>query len=93
VPESFERIQEGMTLAEVEAILGGPPRDYTGGSMVPIIILSNTSAWADSRMWVGDEMAIDVALDDSGRIFLKEARPVLPARDGSWDRLRRLLPW
>jgi hypothetical protein len=66
-PESFERVQEGMTLAEVEATLGGPPGDYTGGGMVPLILLSNTQAWADSRMWVGDELAIDVSLDDRGR--------------------------
>jgi hypothetical protein len=28
---SYERIEVGMTLEEVEAILGGPAADYTGG--------------------------------------------------------------
>jgi hypothetical protein len=32
--ENAEKIQEGMTLAEVETILGGPPRDETTGPVV-----------------------------------------------------------
>jgi hypothetical protein len=32
--ENAEKVQLGMTLAEVEAILGGPARDQAGGSLV-----------------------------------------------------------
>ena len=35
-PASYERIREGMTEAEVEAVLGGPPGDYTNGRYVPL---------------------------------------------------------
>jgi hypothetical protein len=33
--ESYERIKLGMTRREVEAVVGGPPGDYTGGPTLP----------------------------------------------------------
>ena len=37
--ENVARIKEGMTLAEIEAILGGPARKEAAGPLVPDLIL------------------------------------------------------
>ena len=72
-PESFEKIQVGMTLEEVEAILGVPPGDYAtkqhvydlwGGDGV-VLGLRHRIAWA------GDEGAIHVILSPEGRVSHK----------------------
>ena len=72
-PESFEKIQVGMTLEEVEAILGVPPGDYAtkqhvydlwGGDGV-VLGLRHRIGWA------GDEGAIHVILNPEGSVSHK----------------------
>jgi hypothetical protein len=55
--ESLEKIQVGMTLEEVEAILGVPPGDYATKEC--------------GIAWVGDEGAIHVMLTPEGRVSYK----------------------
>ena len=72
-PESFEKIQVGMTLEEVEAILGVPPGDYAtkqhvydlwGGDGVVLGLRHRIG-------WVGDEGAIHVILNPEGSVSHK----------------------
>ena len=55
--ESLEKIQVGMTLDEVEAILGVPPGEYATKEC--------------GIEWVGDEGAIHVMLNPEGRVSYK----------------------
>jgi hypothetical protein len=66
---AFERIERGMTRAEVEDILGGPPGDYRtrpgarllidirGGGSMPV------PAYRSFATWEGDEGIIEVTFD------------------------------
>jgi hypothetical protein len=84
-PENYEKIQAGMTLAEVEAILGGPARDETAGPPRTAMIQSVRP----DREWNSDRVSIWVYLDAEGRVRECRAIPV-PAESGL-DRLRRWL--
>jgi hypothetical protein len=57
-----ERIKEGMTRAEVEAILGGPPGDYRTRPEGFIFEIPRTSMQVSER-WYGDEGKVDVGFD------------------------------
>jgi hypothetical protein len=64
---AFERLKEGMTQAEVEKVLGGPPGDYTTRpehvSDVTIIgsLLPNLDPISDTSLfWLGDEGKVTV---------------------------------
>jgi hypothetical protein len=94
---NYERIQEGMTLPEVESILGGPPGNY---SRLPD---NEAGLWAidfadpelgpqyfrGREAWVGGELAVAVWLNDQGRVRRKAAFDV--PEPTFLDRLRRLL--
>jgi hypothetical protein len=95
-------IQVGMTLAEVEAILGGPPRDDgvglivyqrpdgTEGSASPSE-LSDSLDLPDEKHWLSDEIHVEITLDDAGRVADVTVEAVQRAREGPIDRLRRWL--
>src|SRR5262245_49891976 len=78
---NIARIQKGMTHAEVEAILDGPPRDESGGA-VPLYgswILLGDRMWRGRELakwggeeWVGDQKAVAVFFDE-GRVSDKVA--------------------
>jgi hypothetical protein len=96
---NYRRIREGMTAAQVRAVMGGPPGNYSkpGGAL---------SDWSASRgpvhqEWVGDDLIITVLFNDRGRVKgalviggCGCARMPEPEREPTLsDRLRRLLPW
>src|SRR3569623_3514486 len=61
--EAFGRIEEGMTQAEVRAIMGGPPGDYRTGPADgpwPRTILAPVGP---TEEWAGDEGAVTVYYD------------------------------
>jgi hypothetical protein len=67
--EHFERIKQGMSQAEVEAILGGPPGDFrTENVGYP----PNVTCWeyggARWGCWAGDQGIIAVGLDQHGEV-------------------------
>lgn len=85
--ENFNRIQEGMTQAEVEAILGGPPGSYTKRPVV----------WYASRItsyWVGDKWIISIEWSselgsDEVWVINKDCFPLPP--EPFIEKCRRLL--
>jgi hypothetical protein len=96
---AYDRIENGMTLAEVEAILGGPagdhrtrptemlPEDYVFRRLVEHAI--GKSLW-----WEGDAVAVAVVLDDSGIVlrqtFVKQGKANIGVIDLLRWRLNRL---
>lgn len=75
---TFERVKEGMTRAEVEATVGGPPGDYSGGRAFP------RRAWADSwapdpggTSWVAVDGELMVWFDPAGTVTRTDIEDVL----------------
>jgi hypothetical protein len=63
--ENFDRIREGMSLAEVEAILG-PPGDYRTGPTAYEEV-GPTEEYDPTRMeWWTDTLLIDIDFDETG---------------------------
>ena len=85
---SFEKINKGMTLAEVEAILGAPAGDYTTR---PTISECDVGLGPGEKEWVSDEGAISVWFDPDGRILFTSFSPVFLRTDLTW--LERLEMW
>src|SRR5690242_10054211 len=62
---TFEQVQVGMTQAEVEATVGGPPGDYISGGI---------RSWSAGRFlkprgeprWHADDADLHVRFDDDG---------------------------
>lgn len=89
-----ERITVGMTVAEVESILGGPPGDYRTMPVPHPSLSSKDGGIFDLRDWCGNQGGVEVFFDASGRVqgawFEKiEAPSVGPVEMISW-RLTRL---
>ena len=80
-----ERIKEGMTLAQVEEILGGPPGDYRtrppaprGGILGVVVILGPLHRREE---WHGDEGTVVVGFQDDDTVMytnFKDAEPHSP---------------
>jgi hypothetical protein len=74
--ENCARIRQGMTRAEVDALLG-PPGDYRTGpvdydrGLVPLKIAPITMPWEtsdDDDRWAGDSAYLAVRFDPEGRV-------------------------
>src|SRR5258708_7344213 len=70
--ENFEKIAVGMTLAEVETILGGPQRDESTGPVVPdhddtMLLALGTSGGVQEKHWTSNSVAVRVDLNAEGR--------------------------
>lgn len=76
---NFARIQQGMTFDQVQAILGAPPGDYTGGRCEPAEnytpsfgkvgrFIAPPGLWREPpHAWTTYEGYIDVGFDQRGR--------------------------
>jgi hypothetical protein len=103
--ENAARIKEGMTLAEVEAILGGPARDETTGPVEredpPEFAPPDARGirWritiADMRSslqrWESDQARVWVHFDAEGRVTDCQHFSMRRANEGPIDMLRRWL--
>jgi hypothetical protein len=74
--ENAARITQWMTLAEAEAILGGPPHSQP---------IPSVYRWRNDAIWV------DVYDDGSGHVWGVDVIPVRLEPEGVLDRLRRWL--
>jgi hypothetical protein len=102
--ENAARIKEGMKLVEVEAILGGPPRDdalkllafqRADGSKVAMShselsqFLVLDEPW--TKHWLSDEVLVEITFDDAGRVTSCAVEPVRIAGESPLATLRRWL--
>jgi hypothetical protein len=83
---NLERIKEGMSRAEVDAILGGPPGDYRTGPTEPGRRTVFTLGPPPER-WLADAGVAYVSFDDAGRVQDLHFSPNEPADIGPFDKL------
>ena len=96
---NYQRIREGMTLPEVEGLLGGPPGNYSRipdkeaglWTIDPDRPDLNRQFFIGREVWVGNELAVAVWFDDHGRVARKESYETLDR--GLLQRFRDLLGW
>jgi hypothetical protein len=86
-----DRIKEGMTVGDVEAICGGPEGDYRTSTPFPT---NERIKRPDKQYWNWDDGTVVVLFDSGGRVtgsvvILELHR----SQDTYLDRLRRLLRW
>jgi hypothetical protein len=103
-PANAERIQEGMPLAAVEELLGGPARNESGmpdNFVNDAFVLADADAVKagrlrpgarpfDERRWASPGYVVVVECDDSGRV-LRHAQFTFRVDSPFLDRLRRWL--
>jgi hypothetical protein len=90
--ENASKIAEGMTLAEVEAILGGPVRDDSTGPLASDLSEALEAYDRPGRLkWQSDCAVICLNLDAAGNVGKVSVVPVRRAEEGPLDRLRRWL--
>jgi hypothetical protein len=101
---TFDLIDKGMTLSEVQTLLGGPPRDYTRGrrgakwehtlafSRVPPFIVFAGDPF-HVHTWTSYEGYISLLFDRHGKVIGKFYDEVMPINesDGVIDWLRLIL--
>jgi hypothetical protein len=96
---NYQRIQVGMTLQEVQSVLGGPPGNYSRypdkeaglWTIDPDRPDLNRQFFIGRYVWVGNEVAVAVWFSDEQRVQKKEAYE-MPKR-GFLQRLCDLFPW
>jgi hypothetical protein len=91
------RIAKGMTLDEVEALLGGPARDESTGPLNPDHKLGFGPGGV-VREWRSDEVIIHVTMDRNGHVSTNMVIPVHRVPDpiqrfGRQSPLARLQRW
>jgi hypothetical protein len=94
--ERFERIQEGMTQEEVEAILGRPPGNYreyrplvfVGGADFGDVIWACQEPGFHVEHWTIDELRIEVGFRSNGTVLRKEYFDSGFRHDSLWLRVR-----
>jgi hypothetical protein len=77
---AFKQLHNGMTLKEVENLLGGPPGDYGPGKgeAIPLglyccddwdrEIIKPCDARVNGMVWLGEDVAISACFDKQGRM-------------------------
>jgi hypothetical protein len=89
--ETFEQIRDGMTLDEVEAIIGAPPGEYTTTDVIYSEFLGSTIILRGSRdmpAWEGYQGKIVVFLDAERKVYCRYFFDPI-CRESFFDRLRR----
>jgi hypothetical protein len=99
--ENVQQVKEGMTLAEVEAILGGPVRDETTG---PVVLDEECSApglqpdysrpyrgHIGPFQWKSDQVMLLLYFDAEGHVADRDPLPLRRADESLLARLRRWL--
>jgi hypothetical protein len=75
----FMLVQPGMTRAEVEALLGGPPGDYGFHQGGPVSEVKAEDWPADPNWtiltWFNDEAKLEIAFDAQGKVASKIRQP------------------
>jgi hypothetical protein len=79
--QQSKQIRPGMTVAQVTAVLGCPPRDYTGGKGLYVAFIDPVPIHALRReyatCWFGPQGAIGLVLDKEGKVRYADWYPAL----------------
>lgn len=87
--EAFEQIRLGMTEQEVEAVLGGPPGDYSSGTMTFVIEGKyRRGEGTEPKDWASDEGHIRVWFGD-GKVAGRQFFDAIVIEDPFFNKLRR----
>jgi hypothetical protein len=97
--DAFQRIEEGMDLEQVEAVLGGCSRDESGRtnfkrnryeSFVRPHIVRQRVDRTHTVVWWGPAIVVDVSLDELGKVVGKkfEYHEYGPRQLGVFERIR-----
>jgi hypothetical protein len=105
--ENAAKIKEGMTLAEVEAILGGPAREESTGPLEvnldspwlndtngPCVLVYSKHfgpPWNAVCVWQSNRARVGVAFDRDERVIECARRPMRPVEQTLLDRIRAWL--
>ena len=82
---TFQQVQPGMTPAEVQTTVGGPPGDYTDLGFTYALPPPGT------EFWVANDGMLTVTYGEDGRAVIVVAEPLALPRSVFWDRLRARL--
>ena len=90
-PRNFDRIETGMTLVEVEEILGGPPGFIApnGRSWIGLALMCVTMNYS-REVWAGDDGAVTLEFNVHGRV---EVKTWTESPDSLREKLRQWIPW
>ena len=92
--ENFSRVEYGMTQAEVEELLGGPPGNYGahagGGNLMTMEGYVHPND-AVERVWCDDSHRFEIYFDAGGRVVGIHRRASYKQFPGEslWDSIRR----
>jgi hypothetical protein len=87
---NYDRIEMGMTLPEVESILG---RRWTPGSLGAVVVVDGPVAgiWTPHReQWIGFKYSIIAHFDDEGKLTKKDFGRVIN-RQTYFEKIRQWL--
>ena len=95
--DGYERIKKGMTLAEVEAIMGGPAGNYTNGQYDRGFAIAGGAAYYPLNEenpprveeWIGEERRVGVVIYRD-QVLTKYWGEVYPVEATILDRIRKL---
>jgi hypothetical protein len=96
-PENALTIEVGMALADVEGILGGPPRDESTGRLRATMDHDKIGGhdtrlvFAKSRAWVSDRAIVEVFFNEDGRVSATHILRARPAEHELINSVRRCL--
>src|SRR5947209_4827990 len=68
--ETRNRVKPGMTLAEVEALIGAPPGDYASWTLAPWMrrYVRNYETGGERHTWIGNDHSMVVTVDENGAV-------------------------
>jgi outer membrane protein assembly factor BamE (lipoprotein component of BamABCDE complex) len=87
---NFYRIEDGMSLAQVEALLGPPDYNSPSGRNWELLYNGKTHVGHTRRVWGGDDGGARIDFDEEGRVFSKTW---VDNPESFLDRLRRWFAW
>jgi hypothetical protein len=86
---NFERLQEGMTKAQVEALLNGPPQHITPSGKNYSRLQNGTLLIGQTKeVWGGEQGAAIVVFDEQGGLLYKDWHD---SPESFLDRIRRMI--
>jgi hypothetical protein len=94
-PANYERIRDGMTEQEVEALLGGPATGTRTAPLAGSYVPEEFEAAGVERLreWVGDGTYVFVGFDKAGAVNWKASGQFVVYRRVRSCPCRRLLGW